>query len=65
VHHRNPVFTVVGFTAYLVLLLIAVIFLPQPQHTREAALDETLDESFPASDPPSHTPMTGATVVTA
>ena len=34
---------------------------PQPPHTHpdEAELDETLEESFPASDPPANPPEPG------
>jgi hypothetical protein len=31
------------------------------QEKQESDLDETIDESFPASDPPSNTPVTGST----
>lgn len=33
-----------------------------PSRAREASLDEAIEESFPASDPPSNTPEMGAQV---
>jgi hypothetical protein len=60
-----PIFTVLGFLAYVVLLAIAILLLPVVSPKREQAIDEALDESVPASDPPAQTPLSGATVASA
>jgi predicted GNAT family acetyltransferase len=36
-----------------------VVTMSEPNDKQEAALDETIDESFPASDPPANTVETG------
>lgn len=55
-----------GFAAQLIVaglvgLVLATVFVKRTQQSRrrsDAALDDMIEDSFPASDPPSHSTIT-------
>ncbi len=60
---RLLLLVVVGVTARALLTWVVSRSLSELAQVEEA-IDDTLDDSFPASDPPSWTPTVGAAVAT-